>query len=82
MDVLHRLSNALLEREILDSEEIDKLMRGEELPPLPVVNGSDAESGNAQPAAVASAVHSADASITVTASDKSIRPSRSKKPQA
>jgi cell division protease FtsH len=32
--VLHRLSNALLEREILDSEEIDKVIRGEDLPPV------------------------------------------------
>jgi cell division protease FtsH len=32
--ILHRLSNALLEREILDSEEIDKIIRGEELPPV------------------------------------------------
>jgi cell division protease FtsH len=31
---LHRISNALLEREILDADEIDKLIRGEELPPL------------------------------------------------
>ena len=31
---LHRLANALLEREILDSDEIDKLLRGEELPPV------------------------------------------------
>ncbi len=30
---LHRLSNALLDREILDSDEIDKLIRGEDLPP-------------------------------------------------
>ncbi|MBI4548014.1 MAG: ATP-dependent metallopeptidase FtsH/Yme1/Tma family protein [Ignavibacteriae bacterium] len=34
MDALHRLANALLEREILDGEEIDKLIRGEQLPPL------------------------------------------------
>ncbi|MCI0706983.1 MAG: ATP-dependent zinc metalloprotease FtsH [Ignavibacteriae bacterium] len=34
ISLLHRLSNALLEREILDSEEIDKIMRGEELPPM------------------------------------------------
>jgi len=34
ISTLHRLSNALLEREILDSEEIDKIMRGEELPPV------------------------------------------------
>jgi cell division protease FtsH len=33
-DMLHKLSKELLEREILDSEEIDKVMRGEELPPV------------------------------------------------
>ncbi len=30
---LHRLAEALLEREVLDSSEIDTLMRGEQLPP-------------------------------------------------
>jgi cell division protease FtsH len=34
MGILHRLSNALLEREILDADEIDKLIRGESLPPV------------------------------------------------
>ncbi|MCU0411292.1 MAG: ATP-dependent zinc metalloprotease FtsH [Bacteroidetes bacterium] len=34
MTILHRLSNALLEREILDADEIDKIMRGIELPPV------------------------------------------------
>lgn len=34
MDVLHRLSKELLEREILDGDEINKVMRGEELPPV------------------------------------------------
>ncbi|MGB2868833.1 MAG: ATP-dependent zinc metalloprotease FtsH [Bacteroidota bacterium] len=34
LPTLHRLSSALLEREILDSDEIDKLIRGEELPPV------------------------------------------------
>ncbi len=34
MEILHRLSAALLEREILDSEEIDKIMRNETLPPF------------------------------------------------
>ena len=33
-DLLHKLSKELLEREILDSEEIEKLIKGEELPPL------------------------------------------------
>jgi cell division protease FtsH len=42
--ILHRLSNALLEREILDAEEIDKIMRGEELPPAEKRNnGSENE---------------------------------------
>jgi cell division protease FtsH len=41
---LHRISNALLEREILDAEEIDKLIRGEELPPVDKQkNGEPAE---------------------------------------
>ncbi|MCX7876530.1 MAG: ATP-dependent zinc metalloprotease FtsH [Melioribacteraceae bacterium] len=34
IELLHKLSKELLEREILDSEEIDKIMRGEELPPV------------------------------------------------
>ncbi len=33
-DLLHKLSMELLEREILDSDEIEKLIKGEELPPL------------------------------------------------
>jgi cell division protease FtsH len=42
LKLLHRLSNALLEREILDSEEIDKIIRGEELPPVEKIpNGKD-----------------------------------------
>jgi len=34
IEVLHKLSLELLDREILDSEEINMIMRGEELPPL------------------------------------------------
>ena len=34
IDLLHKLSNELLEREILDGEEIDMIIRGEELPPV------------------------------------------------
>jgi cell division protease FtsH len=34
LDALHRLATALLEREILDGDEIDKVIRGEPLPPL------------------------------------------------
>jgi cell division protease FtsH len=34
IDSLHRLAEALLEREILDGDEIDAVLRGEALPPL------------------------------------------------
>jgi cell division protease FtsH len=34
VDTLHRLAAALLEREILDSTEIEAVIRGEELPPV------------------------------------------------
>ena len=34
MDLLHKLSEELLEREILDSHEIDAIIRGETLPPI------------------------------------------------
>lgn len=37
-DKLHKMSEALLEREILDSVEIDMIMRGEELPPFENLN--------------------------------------------
>jgi cell division protease FtsH len=40
MDILHKLSIELLEREILDSEEINAIIKGEELPPIPE-NGKD-----------------------------------------
>lgn len=47
IDILHKLSSYLLEREILDSEEIESIMRGEDLPPLEkenVDNGKSKES--------------------------------------
>jgi cell division protease FtsH len=34
IELLHTLSKELLEREILDGDEIDKLIKGEELPPV------------------------------------------------
>jgi cell division protease FtsH len=34
IDLLHKLSGELLEREILDSYEIEKIIKGEELPPI------------------------------------------------
>ena len=42
IDLLHSLSKELLEREILDSEEINMLIKGEKLPPTPIPgNGKD-----------------------------------------
>jgi cell division protease FtsH len=40
IEALHRLANVLLEREILDGEEIDKTIRGEELPAVKRDDGS------------------------------------------
>jgi ATP-dependent metalloprotease FtsH len=34
MDKLHLLANTLLEREVLDGDEMDRVLRGEKLPPL------------------------------------------------
>ena len=36
MEILHRMSTLLIERETLDAEEIDMVIRGEELAPLEV----------------------------------------------
>lgn len=41
MDVLHKLSEELLEREILDGEEIDRIIRGETLPPVQKENNKN-----------------------------------------
>lgn len=46
IDLLHKLSKELLEREILDAEEIKKIMNGEELPP--VKKNGDELAGKAQ----------------------------------
>jgi len=54
IDKLHSLSNALLEREILDGDEIDKILRGEPLPPLERKNGNG--SGSAIPGVTISGV--------------------------
>ena len=36
IDILHRMSTLLIERETLDSDEIEMVIRGEELPPMEV----------------------------------------------
>jgi cell division protease FtsH len=51
IELLHNLSLELLEREILDSEEIDKIIRGESLPPIKK-NGSLGAEDEAKPAEV------------------------------
>jgi cell division protease FtsH len=43
LDLLHKLSAELLEREILDGEEIDRIIRGENLPPVQKENNSKEE---------------------------------------
>ncbi|MBW7888305.1 MAG: ATP-dependent metallopeptidase FtsH/Yme1/Tma family protein [Bacteroidetes bacterium] len=55
IDKLHALSNALLEREILDSEEIDKVLRGEALPPLVIPKADSGETKSLNAAAQAGA---------------------------
>ena len=49
-EVLHRLAAALLEREILDSIEIDTVIRGDQLPPVEGrSNGKDTPAGASAP---------------------------------
>lgn len=45
IEALHKLALVLLEREILDSDEIDKIIRGEELPPLKKNGTPELEAG-------------------------------------
>ena len=45
MDLLESIAQALLERETLDSKIVYTLSRGEELPPMPVVNGDGGGAG-------------------------------------
>ena len=45
VDLIHKLAEVLLDREILDAEEIDLVMQGKELPPVEKTNGNN---GNAQ----------------------------------
>lgn len=43
IDLLHKLSKELLEREILDGEEIDAIIKGQELPPVQKPEKSNGE---------------------------------------
>jgi cell division protease FtsH len=52
IDKLHALANALLEREILDGEEIDKVIKGERLAPLKLKeNSNSGQKEKAEPVA-------------------------------
>ena len=42
VDKLHLLASSLLEREVLDGDEMDRLLKGETLPPLKRSDGDDA----------------------------------------
>jgi len=49
IELLHRLSEELLEREILDSLEIEKIIKGEELPPIKRNGSSETENNEEMP---------------------------------
>ena len=75
LSTLHRISNALLEREILDADEINKLIRGEELPPLDKQkNGQPTEKPKEQPGLAAKPPKS-----EVTPSSTALPPAKAKK---
>nr|MBP9212876.1 AAA family ATPase [Bacteroidota bacterium] len=78
IDKLHALSNVLLEREILDSEEIDKVLRGEQLPAI-VKNAGEAGAPPAPAAEPAPAVPVAEAAPAPKAEAKPKPRSRAKK---
>ncbi len=64
MDILHRLAKAVIEKETLDANEIELLVRGESLPPGPG-GGSNGDSGASTSAKSESPA--ADPSISVAA---------------
>ncbi len=45
LETLHRLANSLLEREVLSGDEIDKVIRGEELPKIKIRPAKAEETG-------------------------------------
>jgi cell division protease FtsH len=56
IDELHRLAAALLEREILDGDEIDRIIRGETLPPVaPRANGKGSQQSQNGPGVTSTA---------------------------
>ena len=73
---LHRLSNALLEREILDAEEIDKILRKEELPPSDRQKNGQPEPSNGEPESAAKPTKG----DTEVASNPQHSPVKTKKP--
>jgi len=64
VEALHALAGALLERETITGDEVDRLMRGETLPPMEPKgqNGGKAGSGNGSAGSTGSAASSSEAS--------------------
>jgi len=52
MDTMHKLAEALLEREILDGDEIDRIMNGEKLPPYDKTYVNGVKNGTINPDAI------------------------------
>ena len=70
IEMLHKTSKVLLEREILDAEELDMIMRGEELPPS--TREKRVPYGTAKNGA--NGVAPSDDAATDTAQDVSVKP--------
>ncbi len=66
-EILHRMSQLLIERETLDSEEIDMVVRGEELPPIEVKRMLQARMASGQPVVDKAAANAATTVIAPNA---------------
>ncbi len=67
VSLLHVIALALLEREVLDGEEIEKLLRGEKLDPVQPRHGSDDEPKSAEEPAPGGAARVAPPRVTPAA---------------
>ncbi|NDC38475.1 MAG: hypothetical protein EBZ48_10535 [Proteobacteria bacterium] len=67
IEVLHRMAKAVMERETLDSDDIEKLIKGETLPPLAVSEPSSTSTGGGNAASSDDTKDSAPSGVLVTA---------------
>ena len=72
MDTMHKLAEALLEREILDGDEIDRIMKGEKLPPYDKTYVNGVKNGTINPDAIKTDSILNDAAKNETAENDSI----------